>query len=62
MARLKKRLSLPEKHKTVTGVESRTKLLKIAEKCGVPRNVITWLLPGNKERKKKMLFTVVRLP
>ena len=49
MASLKrKRLSLSEKYKAITEVESGKKPSKKTEKYGVPRNAIsTWLLPGN---------------
>ena len=54
MASLKRqRLLLSEKYKVITKVESGTKLSKVADKYGVPRNTIsTWLLPGNKEKNK----------
>ena len=48
-----KRLSLVEKYKAITELESGTKPSKVAEKYGVPRNTIsTWLLPENKEKIK----------
>ena len=54
MASLKwKRLSLSEKYKAITKVESGTKPSMVTEKYGVPRNTIsTWLLPENKEKSK----------
>ena len=55
MASLKrKRLSLSEKYKPITEVESGTKPTKVAEKYAVPRNL---------EIKKKLkgLFNLVRL-
>ena len=51
----RKRLSLSEKYKAITDVESGTKLSKVAKKYGVPRNTMsTWLLPGNKEKVKSV--------
>ena len=54
MASLKrKKLSLSEKYKAITKVESGTKPLKVAEKYGAPRNTISaWLLLANKEKIK----------
>ena len=46
------RLSLSEKQKAVTEVESGTMPSKVTEKYNVPRNTIsTWLLPGKKKEK-----------
>ena len=46
----RKRLSLSEKYKQITKVESGTKPSKVAKKYGVPTNAIRrWLLPGKKE-------------
>ena len=54
-------LSLSEKYKTISEVESATKPSKVAEKYGIPRyKISTRLLPG-KEEKLKMLFNLVRL-
>ena len=53
MTSLKKRLSLSEKNKAITHMESGTKPLKVAQRYGVPRNtILTWLLLGNKEKFK----------
>ena len=54
MASLKrKKLSLSEKYKAITEVESGTEPLKVAEKYGAPRNTISaWLLLANKEKIK----------
>ena len=52
----RKRLSLVEKYKAITELESGTKPSKVAEKYGVPRNTIsTWLLPENKEKIKSLV-------
>ena len=55
----RKRVSLGEKYKAFTELESGIKPSKVAEKYDVPRNTVsTWL---KKKKKSKMLSNPVKL-
>ena len=54
----RKRVSLGEKYKAITELESGIKPSKVAEKYDVPRNTVsTWL---KKKKKSKMLSNPVK--
>ena len=53
-------MSLGEKYKAITELESGIKPSKVAEKYDVPRNTVsTWL--KKKKKKSKMLSNLVKL-
>ena len=55
----RKRVSLGEKYKAITELESGIKPSKVAEKYDFPRNTVsTWL---KKKKKSKMLSNSVKL-
>ena len=55
----RKPVSLGEKYKAITELESGIKPLKVAEKYDVPRNTVsTWL---KKKKKSKMLSNPAKL-
>ena len=55
----RKRVSLGEKYKAITELESGIKPSKVAEKYDFPRNTVsTWL---KKKKKSKMLSNPVKL-
>ena len=55
----RKRVSLGEKYKAITELESGIKPSRVAEKYDVPRNTVsTWL---KKKKKSKMLSNPVKL-